>query len=361
MSANRPVIAVEDDPFLRLIGVILDPSTPVERIAAFSDFFAHDLPDFDGWLRELRTRLRRLYPSTVHIVEDAAQWPAALAQADVAVAESLPIGAAELAVAPRLRVAQKFGAIAGNIDAAACASRGVGVRALRRRANIACAEHALMLMLALARRLPETANRISIPQLQAAGFHPRTYDRRHTANSNWARIPNLSLLHGTTLGIAGMGEIGRELAQRAAAFGMNTLYYQRRPLPAETESALHLQYADFDTLLEASDWVVICLPGNDSTRGLFEARRLNTMKPGARLINISRAEIVDRAALINALRSGRLGGFALDPLYEAPGRDDDELLALRNVLITPHLAAQPRFNALNDMTDLLVGLEESLA
>ena len=361
MSATRPVIAVEDDPFLRLIGVILDPSTPAERIAAFSDFFAHDLHDFDGWLRELRTRLKHLHPSTVHIAEDAAQWPAALAQADIAVAESLPIGAAELAAAPRLRVAQKFGTIAGNIDAAACAARGVGVRTLRRRANVACAEHALMLMLALARRLPETANRISIPQLQAAGFHPRTYDRRHTANSNWARIPNLSLLHGTTLGIAGMGEIGRELAQRAAGFGMNTLYYQRRRLPAETESGLHLQYADFDTLLEASDWVVICLPGNDSTRGLFGARRLNTMKPGARLINISRAEIVDRAALINALRSGRLGGFALDPLYEAPGRDDDELLALRNVLITPHLAAQPRFNAINDMTDLLVGLEESLA
>ncbi|MFN9491042.1 MAG: 2-hydroxyacid dehydrogenase [Betaproteobacteria bacterium] len=361
MSATRPVIAVEDDPFLRLIGVILDPSTPAERIAAFSDFFAHDLHDFNGWLRELRTRLKRLHPSTVHIAEDAAQWPAALAQADVAVAESLPIGAAELAAAPRLRVAQKFGTITGNIDAAACAARGVGVRTLRRRANVACAEHALMLMLALARRLPETANRISIPQLQAAGFHPRTYDRRHTANSNWARIPNLSLLHGTTLGIAGMGEIGRELAQRAAGFGMNMLYYQRRRLPAETESGLHLQYADFDTLLEASDWVVICLPGNDSTRGLFEARRVNTMKPGARLINISRAEIVDRAALINALRSGRLGGFALDPLYEAPGRDDDELLAFRNVLITPHLAAQPRFNALNDMTDLLVGLEESLA
>jgi phosphoglycerate dehydrogenase-like enzyme len=361
MNAARPVLAVEDDPFLRLIGVILDPSTPAERIAAFADFFAHDLPDFDGWLRDLRARLKRLHPAAVLIVEDAAQWPAALALAELAVAESLPVGTAELAAAPCLRVAQKFGAIAANIDAAACAARGVKVLTLRRRANIACAEHALMLMLALARRLPETANRISLAQLQAAGFRPRLYERRHTANSNWARIPNLSLLHGSTLGIAGMGEIGRELAARAAAFGMNTLYYQRRPLPASTEAALHLHYADFDTLLEASDWVAVCLPGNASTRGLFDARRLATMKPGARLINISRAEIVDRDALIGALRSGRLGGFALDPLYEAPGRDDDELLALHNVLITPHLAAQPRFNALNDIADLLLGLEESLA
>lgn len=361
MNNSKPVLAVEDDPFLRLLGVILDPSTAQERTTAFADFLAHDLPDFEGWLRDLRARLKRLHPATVHLVEDAAQWPAALAAADIAVAESLPVGAAELAAAPRLRVAQKFGAIPANIDAAACAARGIRVRTLRRRANIACAEHALMLMLALARRLPETANRISTGSLQAAGFQPRLHDRRHTANSNWARIPGLSLLHGRTMGIAGMGEIGRELAQRAAAFGMNTLYYQRRPLPADTEVALQLQYADFDTLLEASDWVAICLPGNASTRGLFDARRLATMKPGARLINISRAEIVDRSALINALRNGHLGGFALDPLYEAPGRDDDELLSFRNVLITPHLAAQPRFNALNDIADLLLGLEESLA
>ena len=361
MNTARPVIAVEDDPFLRLIGVVLDPATPRQRIDAFADFFAHDLPDFDGWLRGLRARLKRLHPATVQIVEDAAQWPAALAQAEIAVAESLPIGGAELASAPRLRTAQKFGTVAANIDAAACAVRGIRVLTLRRRANIACAEHAFMLMLGLARRLPETANRISVGQLQAAGFQPRQFDRRHTANSNWARIPGLSLLQGSTLGIAGMGEIGRELAPRAAAFGMKTLYYQRHPLPAATEGALQIRYAGFDSLLATSDWVAICLPGNDSTRGLFDARRLAAMKPGARLVNISRAEIVDRPALVAALRSGHLGGFALDPLYEAPGRDDDELLALRNVLITPHLAAQPRFNALNDMADLLTGLEESLA
>jgi phosphoglycerate dehydrogenase-like enzyme len=84
------------------------------------------------------------------------------------------------------------------------------------------------------------------------------------------------------------------------------------------------------------------------------------MKPGARLINVSRAEIVERGALLAALRSGRLGGFALDPLYEAPGRDDDELLQFENVLLTPHIAAQPRFNALDDITDLVTALEEKL-
>jgi phosphoglycerate dehydrogenase-like enzyme len=84
------------------------------------------------------------------------------------------------------------------------------------------------------------------------------------------------------------------------------------------------------------------------------------MKPGARLVNIARADVVDREALIDALASGRLGGFALDPLYEAPGRADDPLLRFDNVIITPHLAAQPRFNALDDMRDLLSQLSKHL-
>ncbi len=357
---TKPVLVVEDDPFLRLVGVVLDPATDPARIAAFADFFAHDLADFDGWLRQLRSRLPRLFPAAVELVDDTAALHAALGSADFAVLESLSFGTPELAVARQLKAVQKYGAIASNIDLAACAARKVPVLTLRRRANIACAEHAFALMLGLSRRLQRITNRISSASLQAAGFAPRTYDRKHTANSNWARIPGISLLHGTTLGIIGLGEIGRETALRAAAFGMNILYHQRRQLPTDIEIAHHAHYADFDTILESSDWIVICLPGNANTRHLFDAQRLARMKPGARLINISRADIVERKALISALRSEHLGGFALDPLYEAPGRDDDELLQFENVLITPHIAAQPRFNALNDISDLLTGLEEKL-
>jgi len=360
MTSPRPVLVVEDDPFLRLLGVILDPSTSSERITAFADFFAHDLPDFDSWLRQLRGRLKRLYPATVHLVDDIETLHKLLPQADLAVLESLRFGAEEIARAPHLRAVQKFGAIPNNIDAAACAAHKLPLLTIRRRANIACAEHAFALMLGLSRQMHRVINRISTESLQSAGFNPRTYDRRHTANSNWARVPGITLLHNTTIGIVGMGEIGREVAVRAAAFGMNVLYHQRTPMPPALESAHHAHYADLVTLLEASDWVVICLPGNASTRDLFNSVRFAQMKPGARLINISRAEIVDRSAVIAALRSGRLGGYALDPLHEAPGRDDDELLGFENVLLTPHIAAQPRFNALNDIADLMTGLEEHM-
>ncbi len=356
---NKARLVVEDDPFLRLLGVILVPATDPERIAAYADFFAHDLPDFKEWLQQLRSRLPKLFPATVQLVDSSEALRNALSDPDFAVMESLPFGGAELAGAPRLRAVQKYGAIPNNIDAAACATRGVAVLTLRRRANIACAEHGIALMLGLSRQLQRVINRISRTSLQAAGFAPRTYDRRHTANSNWARVPGIRLLHGTTLGIVGLGEIGRGLATRAAAFGMNILYHQRTRLPAAVETAHHAHYADFDTLLETSDWVVICLPGNANTRHLFNAMRLARMKPGARLVNISRPEIIERNALIAALRSGHLGGFALDPLYEAPGRDDDELLQFKNVLLTPHIAAQPRFNALDDIADLITGLEEN--
>ncbi len=356
MSKAR--LVVEDDPFLRLLGVILDPATGAERITAFADFFAHDLPDFDGWLQQLRRRLPRLFPAEVVLVDSADALRGALDSADFAVVESLPIGVDELAAAPKLKAVQKYGTITGNIDTAACTARNVDVLTLRRRANIACAEHAIAQMLGLSRQLHRVTNRISVAALQSAGFTPRTFDRRHTANSNWARVPGIRLLHGTTLGIVGMGEIGREVATRAAAFGMNMLYHQRTPLAEHDARRYAAHYCDLDTLLESSDWVVICLPGNAGTRHLFNAVRLARMKPGARLVNISRAEIVERGALLAALRSGHLGGFALDPLYEAPGRDDDELLQFENVLITPHIAAQPRFNALDDIADLLAGLEE---
>ena len=84
------------------------------------------------------------------------------------------------------------------------------------------------------------------------------------------------------------------------------------------------------------------------------------MKPGACMVNIAWPDIVEREALLEALRSGRLGGFALDPQYEVPGRDNDELLSFKNVVLSPHIAAQPRFNALDDISDLLADLAQAI-
>lgn len=360
MSA-RPVIVIEDDPFPRILQVILDPNASAERRDAFAHFMAHDVPDFAGWCAETRARVPALYPSDVRLVSSQEELRAHLPEASAVIIESLTIGAGELAIAPGLRAVQKYGTITRNIDLAACAARAIPVLTLRRRANIACAEHTMAMMLTLARKLHRITGLISVEQLKAAGFSPTTFDRRHTAFSGWPRIPNLKMLHEATLGIVGMGEIGRELAVRAAAFGMRVVYFQRNRLERDEESTFSAEYAPLDTLLAESDWVSIQLPETESTRNFFNRERVAQMKKGAVLINVSRSGIVDRAALIEALKSGHLGGFALDPLYEEPGRSDDELLQFDNVMLTPHTAAQPRFNALNDFRDLLAGLQKVLA
>jgi len=313
------------------------------------------LPDFGAWCDAVKTAAKSLYPSDVRLVRSQAELQSNLAAADAIVTESLKIGPEELALAPRLKAVHKYGAILRNIDVAACASHGIRVLAVRRRANISCAEHAFALMLMLARRLDDLNGLISVEQLAAAGRSYRPFDTRHTPGANWGRFSGMRSLNGSTLGVIGLGEIGREIALRAAAFGMTTHYFQRTKLSQDDERALNVSYRPLDRLLADSDWIIPQLPLDASTS------RLNRMKPGACIVNVSRAELIDRAALLDALRSGRLGGFALDPLYEEPGRPDDELLSFDNVVLTPHMAGSPRFNGLRDIEDVIAGLADALA
>jgi phosphoglycerate dehydrogenase-like enzyme len=344
-----------------LIGVVLDPTTSEARRAAFADFMSPDEPDFAGWCDKLRARLGGLYPSEVRLVASQAELRADLASARALVVEALAVGADELRCAPRLEVVHKYGAILRNIDVAACAAGGVKVLGVRRRANIACAEHAFALMLTLARRIHETDGLTSVERLAAANLPYRPFDRRHAPGGNFGRIAGMRSLNGSTIGIIGLGEIGREIALRAAAFGMNILYFQRTRLSPGEEESLRASYRPLHALLAQSDWVVPQLPDDPSTRHLIDRERLALMKPGAGLINVSRAELVERNALVEALRSGHLGGFALDPLYEEPGRADDELLAFDNVVLTPHMAGSPRSNGLQDIAELVTGLAHALS
>jgi phosphoglycerate dehydrogenase-like enzyme len=360
MNSSPSTVVVEDDPWTRLIGVVLDPTTSQERRAAFADFMSPDEPNFASWCDKLRARAGKLYPSEVRLVSSPAELRVNLPTARALVVESLTVGPEVLGWAPQLKVVHKYGALLRAIDLPACAAAGVKVLGIRRRANIACAEHVFALMLALARRIHRINGLISVDQLAAAKFPYRPFDRRHAPNGNWGRIGGTRSLHGSTIGIIGLGEIGREIAVRAAAFGMDVVYFQRTRLPPGEEEALRVSYRPLDALLGQSDWVVPQLPGEASTRHFIGRDQLALIKPGACLINVSRAEIVERDALIDALRSGRLGGFALDPLYEEPGRPDDELLAFDNVVLTPHMAGSPRSNGLRDIEDLITGLAKAL-
>ena len=355
-----PILVVENDRFARIVQLVLDPNASAERFAAYADFFAHDEPDFAGWCERVRARAPNLFPAEVRLVNSHAELRANIADARGAIVESIAIGGDDIAAAKRLGAIHKYGVGLRDIDIAACAGRGIKVLTIRRRANIACAETAIGLMLTLAKKLHRLAGRISPEQLAAIGYPYKPFDRRHAPNSNWPRISGIRMLRDSVLGIVGLGEIGREIALLAKAFGMRMLYYQRTRLPEAEEQDLDVRYAPLDALLAESDWVIPQLPSSASTVNLIGRAQIARMKPGACIVNVSRADVVERAAVIDALRSGHLGGFALDPLYEEPGRSDDELLQFDNAVLIPHIAAQPRFNALDEISDMIAALAREL-
>ena len=353
---------VENDTFLRLIQVVLDPSAPRERFEAFAHFCLHDLPDFRGWCNKVCAQVQNIYPADVFLVDDNAELRAHLPGATVAVVEELNAGAEEVAAAGgSLRFVQKYGFTTRNIDRLACENAGIEILTVRRRANISTAEQALTLMLALARQITRHANLISVEQIKAAGYEPTTYDRRHTPNGNWARIPGMVTLYQRQLGIVGLGEIGRELALRAIALGMQILYTQRTRLPAEVEQQYQARFVNLTELLATSDFVSLHLPRSPQTVGFIGVREFSVMKPGSFLINVSQPNLVKRAALREALASGRLGGYGLDTFYEEPGDADDPLIKFPNVVVSPHLGGSPRQNSLDDIEEVLVNLNRELA
>lgn len=360
MSGERPVLVVENDAFLRIIQIVLDPTTSQERVQAFAEFFEHDLPDFNGYIEDVRLASGNVFPAEVRLVDSQEQLLDALPDAQAVVVESLDVGGRELDAGKALKVVQKFGIILRNVDATAVAERGITLRTQRRRANIACAEATLAMMLELAKKYHQIGGLISFEQLRAAGYSPKTWDTRHTGTSGWARISGIKMLYEATLGIVGMGEIGRELALRALPFGLRMLYYQRTQMTPEEERTYGVEYASLPSLLAESDYVSIQVPGNASTENLLGASELAQMKRGAILINTSRPKIVNREALLDALRSGQLGGLGLDTIYEVPGRPDDEFLGFDNVFMTPWTAAQPRFNALTDLREVITGIAAAL-
>jgi phosphoglycerate dehydrogenase-like enzyme len=361
MAVGKPVLVVEDDVWARLIGVILDPATSVERVAAFADFMSPDLPDFRSWCDMVQKKAGPLYPSDVRLVSSQSDLQRNLGSAEAIVTESMKIGMEELVLAPRLKVVHKYGMVLRNVDIAACGARGVKVLGVRRRANVACAEHAFALMLGLARRIHDLNGLISVGQLAAIGRTYTPFDTRHTPGANWGRFSGMRTLYGQKVGIIGLGEIGLEIAARAVAFGMTVLYFQRTRLAEGDEDKFKVSYRPLESLLAESDIVIPQLPLDPSTLHFIDRERFAQMKPGAWIINVSRAEVIDRAALLAALRSGRLGGFALDSQYDEPGRSDDELLSFDNVILTPHMAGSPRTNGLKDIEEVIEGLARALA
>jgi glyoxylate reductase len=147
-------------------------------------------------------------------------------------------------------------------------------------------------------------------------------------------------VHGKTLGIIGMGRIGQQIARRAIGFDMTVLYHNRRRREdVEQAHAPSVRYAERDDLLAQSDYVMLCVPLTDETRGSIGTPELSLMKHDATLINIARGAVIDTTALTEAMACGRIAGAALDVTEPEPLPRDHALLTMPNVIITPHLGS----------------------
>jgi phosphoglycerate dehydrogenase-like enzyme len=223
------------------------------------------------------------------------------------------VTAATLAGVDRLALVARLGVGVDNIDVDACTRAGVLVTVTPDSVRRPMAAGAMAFVLALAHRLPEMD--------------------RHVHAGRWERFAHVGTgLDGRTLGIVGLGNVGRELAMLAKPFGLHVVAAD----PFVAEGPEGVEPCAFDELLGRADFVVVTCPLTEQTWHLVGASQLARMKPTAYIVNVARGPIVDGAALADALQAGVIAGAALDVLDPEPPRPDDPLLALDNVILAPH-------------------------
>jgi D-3-phosphoglycerate dehydrogenase / 2-oxoglutarate reductase len=273
-----------------------------------------------------------LPPAAIEILMSVPGWdidartgrsPDALAR-DLADADALIVRSATLVdrslidAAARLRVIARAGAGVDNIDVPAATARGIVVMNAPGANSVSVAEHALALMLALARGVPAAD----------ASMKRGAWEKRSLTGAE---------LRGKTLGIVGLGRIGQEVAARARAFGMNVIAHD--PFISEqVAGTLSVELMPLDGLCVAADYISLHVPATVETRHLFNASRLAACKQGVRIVNTARGDLIDEGALADAIERGHVGGAGLD-VFESEPPVDQRLTRLPQVVATPHIAA----------------------
>lgn len=244
---------------------------------------------------------------------------AAAANADALIVRSATTVDEEfLTACPGLKAIARAGAGVDNIDLAASAARNIPVMNTPGGNTIAATEHTFALMLALARHVPE--------------------GHQSLAEGRWDRKRYMGTeLYGKTLGIVGLGRIGKAMAVRAQAFGMTTVAYDPKLDPGEVIEGT--TSVTLDDLYAQSDYITLHAPSNDVTRSMINAESIAQMKDGVRLVNTARGVLIDAVALAEAVKSGKVAGAAVDVYAPEPPEAGYPLLSVDGVIHTPHLGA----------------------
>jgi phosphoglycerate dehydrogenase-like enzyme len=326
------VLFGEDDKMFRLIGEALAPSADAQPF--LSQFFLTESADPVDLMR--RWSARRKIPPGIEVAycthpEDLA---AMLADATVFVIEHSGVRAEDLAQARSLKLIQIFGRDARGLDLDACARQSILVRRLDRYSSRLVAEHTVMLMLALTRGLDQSRAALQRPSALEPGAWAY----------NWPACTGVGGLAGRVIGLVGLGEIGALVAEYLRPFGA-TLLYTRRKRDPNAETRLGLSYATLDDLVSRVDVLSLHAPGHAETQNLINAELLARAKPGLFIVNTARGALIDEAALVAGLASGKIAGAALDVFVTEPLPESHPLRRLENVILTPHVAAGSRNEA----------------
>ncbi len=231
-----------------------------------------------------------------------------------------------LEACPALKVVSNHAVGYDNVDVAACTAHGIPVGNTPGVLSETTADLAFTLILAAARRVVELAEWVKADRW----------------TKKMGLLENLGAdVHHATLGILGMGRIGREVARRAAGFNMNILYHNRKR-DLKTEEEFGVIHANKEELLQQSDFVSVHLPLSEETRHFIGKYELEMMKPAAILINTARGQIVDQQALFDALKNRQIAGAGLDVMEPEPMRGNHPLLTLPQVTVLPHIGSGTR-------------------
>ncbi len=249
-----------------------------------------------------------------------------LRDADFLLVATTPVTEEVIAAAPRLKLIQHQGVGYDNVDLEAAMRRGIPVALTPEGTTVGVAEHVILLILALYKHLREADDALRQGQWLQWALRPRSYE-----------------IKGKTLGIVGLGRIGQAVAVRVQAFETaEILYFDVVRADRTVEQELEVVFCPLDDLLHRADIVTLHAPLTAETQGMIGARELALMGQRAILINTARGSLVDEAALYHALSTGGIAGAGLDVFAQEPLPADSPLLALDNVVITPHIAAGTR-------------------
>jgi len=229
------------------------------------------------------------------------------------------INAKVMDAATKLKIIANYGVGYNNIDVDYATRKGIVVTNTPQPVTEPTAEMAIALMYAVARRVAECDRKLRTPNA-----------------IEWGVLKNLGMsLYGKTLGIIGLGRIGKAIARRAIASGMNIVYYNRHQLSPNEETEYQAQYLPLEKLLKTSDVISISTPLTDETHHLIDSPQFELMKPTSIVINTARGAVINEAALVQALQNKKIWGAGLD-VYEFEPNITPELLKLDNVVLAPH-------------------------